>query len=134
MIVFITLLSKIFYVIAKDSILFITPSAELKDEIFTLQDQKNSLELPKMAQESFFMAYANVERKSRQKLPEGLFNGDKIFEGITKYTETPLESFSIHTLPLKDTISQTDIILNMKEKSKNSLQILVNTFKNELPK
>ena len=119
------------YMIAQDSILFITPSIELRNKVFAFQKQSSEIGLPEMARESFIMAYSNVERESRQKLPEDLFNGDKIFEGITKYTETPLESFSINTQPLKDTISQTHIVLNMKDKAENSLQILVNTFKND---
>ncbi|MDX2304405.1 MAG: DUF4836 family protein [Microscillaceae bacterium] len=122
------------YIVKQNNILFVTSSSGIRDDILQIKDQEPETNLSTMANESFFMAYANVEKETREKLPEELFNGDKILEGITKFTETPFESFSINTLPVKDSVSRTRFVLALKEKKKNSLQMLVNAFKNESQK
>ncbi len=115
------------YVLERSGFIYLTPSDSIRQQLMISQKTTEPSEAVQLlGQDGFFTLFADVKKESRAKLPSELFQGDRIVEGIVKYTETPVESLSIRIKPIEDKISNTRILVRFKEKETNALQLLVN--------
>ncbi|NJO01948.1 MAG: DUF4836 family protein [Bacteroidia bacterium] len=123
------------YLIEQQNTLLITPSDSIKNSLLRKSSGRDSLasnnDLSLLGAKSFFMLHTQLTEETRQKLPSDLFGDDKFAEGMVKFTQTPIESVTINTLPLANQISQTFVVLYFKEKKPNALQLLINMIQDD---
>jgi hypothetical protein len=113
------------YWIEKDSALYATTGLELREELLKPDTELANKNLVKLAERSFLMGFTDIREETRQKLPKELFGSDRMTEGLVKFTKTPLESFAISSLPFKNDVLDTRIVVGFKNREENALKLLL---------
>lgn len=119
------------YLLPREQLLFITTSDTLRQTLNFNEPNKVGKGLSAMGDKSCFMLYTDLRNESRRQLPSALFGEDKLIEGLAKYSQMPIESFSLSTIPLKNNISYTKMVLSFSQKQKNALRLLVEMLKQQ---
>jgi len=125
------------YLVYRQPMLYLTASPKIREDLqkknATTASVSNANKLPRIGKKSFLVFFADIKEETRQKLPKSFFGNDRFLEGMTKYTSTPFESISVNVQPLRDKKASAKIILNFKDKAKNSLKALADAFKPREP-